>query len=109
MSKAKRDRLDEKELMAAAERPLLQPGLPYQFIMTYGWVVVAFYVRHETPLTIRVAHCSYYQNAGKTHAQLAREGGAAAWRYEGNTTLTTHHILRVVEYHGEVPRGIVHG
>lgn len=97
--------LEEAELLAAPS--LYQPGKPLQWVMSYGWVLVGFYVRHESPLKVRVAHANYYIRAGKTHADLAREGAGdeTKWCYLGNTEISVPHVLFTDEYFGEVPRG----
>ncbi len=100
------DRLTEDEL-AAHHQPFYTPGVPYQWILPFGWVVVGFYVRHENPLTIRVAHANYYGQAGKTHAALALEGGGSetTWRYMGGRLIPANSFVSVGIYNGEVPRG----
>jgi hypothetical protein len=104
--KVKRDRLKPEELLAF-KQPLYEPGLPYIWTLTFGWACVGFYVRHETPLRIRVAHANYFKNAQKSYADLARTGGATntEWRYLGNYEITVPHIIGTGEYLAEVPRG----
>ncbi len=104
----KRDRMGADEL-AEESGPLYETGRPYLWVLSYGWCIVGFYVRHETPLRIRVAHASYYASAGKPHAQMAREGAGPdiKWRYAGREEISAPHVLHVMEYHAEVHRGAV--
>lgn len=104
-----RKELLPQEKAALAGKPFYVEGKPYRWILSFGWVVVGFYVCHETPLTIRVAHCSFIRQAHKDWGAFAVEGAApnTEWRYEGNTLLTVPHILRVSEYMGEVQSGAI--
>jgi hypothetical protein len=87
--------------------PYYVPGRPYVWVMGFGWCIVGYYVRHENPLTIVVAHANHFRNAKVDYGQLIREGPAAdcEWRYEGTDLLPFHAIQRVAPYGGEVPRG----
>lgn len=95
------------EEMAAEQGPLLIPGRPYLWVMTHGWGIVAFYVRWETPLRVRVAHANHFHEAKKDYGALAQEGAGkdCQWRYEGSAELTFPHLIRWYRYHGDVPRG----
>lgn len=88
-------------------KPLYIPGKPLMWVMSFGWAIVGYYVRHETPLRIRVAHANFFRNANKDYGRLAREGADSncEWRYEGNEELSFQHIIRTVEFLGEVPNG----
>lgn len=99
------DRMTDAELAEEAT-PLLVPGRPYLFVMGFGWSIVAFYVRHETPLTIRVAHANHFRNAHKDYGLLITEGAGddCEWRYEGRAHLSVTAIQRITTYAGEVPR-----
>jgi hypothetical protein len=114
-TKTRIDRLSAAELAEIAgehegDRPFYVPGRAYQWILSHGWVRVGYYVRHVDPLTVRVAHCSYYRSAGgQTHAALSAAGGNAqtAWEYQGDHLIGLPHVLGVSVYHGEVHRGRV--
>lgn len=105
MAAAKDDRMTDKEI-AAESGPLYDPGRAYQWVLAYGWVLVGYYVRHETPMRIRVAHASYYRVDRQTHAKLCTEGAApnVAWHYLGSREITAPHILHAGPYCGEVHR-----
>ncbi len=102
----KRDILMQEEVIHCSEKVLYQAGLPYLFVMSYGWAIVAFYVRHENPLRIRVAHANFFRQANTDYGTLT-EGAPdnCEWMYIGNSVLTEPHILRADEYFGKVPRG----
>jgi hypothetical protein len=102
----KRDELTEAEV-ASRRGPYYEPGRPYRWILSFGWVVTGFYITHQDPLTIRVAHANYTRNAGTDWGAFAVEGAPETcdWKYEGEDLLYIPHIQRVSEYHGEVPRG----
>lgn len=104
----RREKLTDEE-MAQEQAPLYEPGRPYLWVLTHGWCMVGFYVRHETPLRIRVAHASYYATAGVPHSQLAREGPGPGikWRYLGRGEITVPHVIHATDYHAEVHRGAV--
>ena len=106
--KQKQDRLVPAEL-AKFSGPLYRPCVPYQWVMTYGWGIVGFYVRHDDPLHILVAHANYFLRAGKDYGRLAREGGGeeTSWCYRGTSLLTVPQIIHVCEYFGEVPRAAI--
>lgn len=108
-SKVERETLSRKELEEAIHRPFYEPGKPYLWVLGFGWGIVGFYVRHETPLKIRVCHASYFHQAHKSWADLARTGGASntEWRYLGDELVTDIHVIHVAPYHGEVHRGTV--
>lgn len=106
----KKDLLTEKELDQFQDAgPFYVPGKPYMWVMSFGWCIIGFYIGHETPLTIRVAHANHFQNAGVDYGVLAQEGPdptkTCQWRYEGNSLLSFHSILRADDYGGSVPRG----
>lgn len=103
-------RLSSEDLQRIRESgPFYIPGKPYMWVMGFGWCIVGFYVCHENPLTIRVAHANHFRNAGVDYGVMANEGPAESceWRYEGNDLLSFHSVIRVIEYHGEVPCGRV--
>lgn len=86
------------------EPSFYQPGEAYLFVMTFGWGIVARYVRHETPLHIIVEHASHFRNAGVDYGVLANKGPGkdCEWRYEGDAILNVSHIMRAVKYKGKV-------
>lgn len=98
------DQLTEKQL-SLYRKPLLVPGNPYLFILSFGWAIVAHYIGHESGLMLRCANINHFRNAGKDYGKLAMEGAGPGceWRYEGNGCINLNHVLRVVEYHGTVP------
>jgi hypothetical protein len=106
--KAKQDRMTADEVREWCGTPFYREGVPYQWIMSYGWVIVGFYVGcGPTPLEIRVAHASYYRSAGnQTHAALATQGGndSTAWEYFGDRLINRTQVMGVSEYHGDVKR-----
>ena len=104
---AKRDILTAAEIENELAIKALVPGEPYQFILGFGWVLVGFYIKHETPLLIRLAHCNYYRNGKKPHSEIATDGAArdAEWRYFGQRVVNINHVLDFGPYNGEVPRG----
>ena len=97
-------RLSAEELQAY-EAPFWQPGKPVMLVMSFGWCVVGFYVRHETPLQIRLAHVNHFRNAGVDYGVMATEGPGSncEWRYEGSGVVNINHVLRSLDYGGEVP------
>lgn len=100
--------MSEDELEALTDAgPFYIPGRPYMWVMGFGWCIVGFYVCHESPLTIRVAHANHFRNAGVDYGEMAQKGPGAncEWRYEGNSLLHFHAIQRADEYNGEVPLG----
>jgi len=101
------DKLRASELEAAKSQPVYEPGKAYLFVLTFGWAVVGYYVDRPDPLTIRVMHCNHFRNAGKDYGRLIAEGGGreCEWRYEGLARLSVPHVIRVADYHGEVPSG----
>lgn len=110
MAAKKGTSLPADEVAERLATPFYRPGRAYLWILTHGWTRVGFYLGHLDPLTIRVAHSSYYRSAGsQTHAQLATGGGNAQtlWEYTGNELLTVPHVISVTEYAGEVPHGRV--
>lgn len=118
MSGAGGDRLTADELAGYLDAegrpaPVYVPGQAYQWIMTQGWVRVGYYVGRLDPLTLVVAHCSYYRSAGgMTHAALSTGGGNAqtAWEYQGTHLIGVPHVVGVSRYHGRVHRGrVAHG
>jgi hypothetical protein len=110
-TKVKRDRLDDGELDHFQAKPgVLEAGLPYLWIMGFGWAKVGFYIKHVAPNRILVAHCNHFRNAGKDYGRLATEGAGSEceWRYEGELSeINTMHVLQTTPYCGEVPRGRV--
>lgn len=113
MAKArpKQDRMTAEEVAEWTATPFYREGVPYQWIMSYGWVIVGFYVGPgPTPLEIRVAHASYYRSAGgQTHAALATGGGNAdtSWEYFGDRLINRTQVQGVSEYRGEVRRSLL--
>lgn len=109
MKKTKQDRLAPEEL-ANQQQPYYEFGKPYTWVMGFGWCIIGFYVRHENPLLIRVAHANHFKNAKVDYGRIMTEGPPTGceWRYEGSVLLLLHAIQRVGEYHGEVPRGPIH-
>ena len=107
MKTKKIDLLTSSELESIQQRPFYVPGHPYLWVLSYGWAVVGFYVRHETPLTIRVAHTNHFRNANRDYGTLIREGAddKCEWRYEGDDLISFQHIIKVSTFGGEVPRG----
>ena len=105
----KRDVLSPEDVMKIGSQPFYKPGTPYQWVLAFGWVAVGFYIKHENPLKIRVLHTNYYQNAGKTHADLATQGASedTSWRYMGERLISETSVLHVGEYFGKVPRSRV--
>jgi GrpB-like predicted nucleotidyltransferase (UPF0157 family) len=111
MAKAKtatRDVMTPDEVAEWNARPFYREGVPYQWVMSYGWVIVGYYVGPgPTPLEIRVAHASYYRSAGgQTHASLAANGGneQTTWEYFGDRLINRTQVQGVSEYAGEVRR-----
>jgi len=100
------DRLKPEEL-DKARKPLLVPGDPYLFVLSFGWALVAHYVCHETALTLRLTNASHFRNAGKDYGKIATEGAGPGceWRYEGDAVLNINHVIRIVRYHGKVHTG----
>jgi len=99
------DTMDLKELKEQQESNYYIAGHPYQFILTHGWVMVGYFVCYHDPLTIRLAHASYYNSAGnQTHASLARNGGNenTSWEYCGDKLINKMHIIHVNKYYGKV-------
>jgi GrpB-like predicted nucleotidyltransferase (UPF0157 family) len=105
----KQSRMTAEEVAEWNARPFYREGVPYQWVMSYGWVIVGYYVGPgPTPLEIRVAHASYYRSAGnQTHASLATNGGndSTAWEYFGDRLINRTQVQGVSEYHGEVRNG----
>lgn len=103
------DRMTEDEVREWTATPFYREGEAYHWVMSYGWVVVGFYVGPgPTPLEIRVAHASYYRSAGgQTHAALATGGGNSqtTWEYFGDRLLNRTQIQGHSPYMGKVPRG----
>lgn len=107
-----RSRLPDDELMKLQKRPsLYEPGLPYHWVLTYGWAIVGYYVKHETPLKILVAHANFYIQAHVDHGQLVIKGGSpqTEWRYRGLKLIYEPQVIHVAEYHAEVPHGPIMG
>lgn len=104
-----KDELREDEVSEILSRPFYTPGKAYRWTLTQGWCRVGFFLGYgQTPLEIRVAHCSYYRSAGnQTHASLSVNGGNSEteWEYCGHSQLLLGHIISVDPYEGEVPRG----
>ena len=108
MTKKPIDTLSAKEIMAAKETPFYTPGHPYLWVQGFGWASVGFYVCHEGPFLIRVAHCNHFKNAGKHYGALIQEGSdTAEWRYEGDTLINVHDIIRHHHFGGTVHRGAI--
>lgn len=82
-----------------------EPGKPVMLVLTFGWCIVGFYVRHETPLQIRVKHANHFRNAGVDYGVMSQKGPASTceWRYEGDETINVNHIIRSIEYGGDIP------
>ena len=106
MPKIKMDVLSNDEIMKEKSEPFYVPGRPYLFVMGFGWAVVGFYICHESPMKIRVAHANHFRNANKDYGKLVTEGAGkdCEWRYEGRSLLNETAIQRVDTYAGEVPR-----
>jgi hypothetical protein len=85
--------------------PYWKPGKPVMLVMSFGWCIIGFYVRHETPLQLRMMHANHFRNAGVDYGQIAQSGPSpdCEWRYEGNQVVNWNHVLRVVDYGGEIP------
>lgn len=98
-------RLSKEEITAIHELPMMEPGAPYLFVLTYGWAVVGYYIDRPEPLFMRICHANHFRNAGKDYGRLAREGGGSEceWRYEGIANVMVPHIIRIIPYMGDVP------
>ncbi len=107
MNEKVRQRLAPQELLAFASRKHYIEGEAYLWIQTFGWACVGFYICHDTPLRIRVAHANHFRAAGVDYGRFAQEGPppTCEWRYEGNACVREPHVIRCLEYFGEVPRG----
>jgi hypothetical protein len=103
--KSKKGRHLTPDELKVYDKPFWVPGKPVMLVQSFGWCVVGFYVRHETPLQIRLAHINHFRNAGVDYGVIAREGPGAdcEWRYEGDGTVNVNHVLRNLNYGGEVP------
>lgn len=107
------DKLSEEELEKyQGVATVLVPGLPYMWLMGFGWAKIGFYVKHVAPNRVLVAHCNHFRNAGKDYGRLLTEGAGddCEWRYEGNLSeINTSHVLQTTRYYGRVNRGRILG
>lgn len=106
LSDGKRDFLDAATLKHLANKPHYVPGQPYLWVMGFGWSVIGFYVKHETPIRIKVAHTNFFRNAGVDYGKIAAGEipDTCEWRYIGVTCINDSAVQRADEFWGKVPR-----
>jgi hypothetical protein len=102
------DKITDDQMQELSRRFPFTEGRPYLFVCSFGWGRVGFYAGMETPLMMKIQHCNHFRNATVNYGQMATQGAPAGceWRYEGGQVIVpVYHILAVMPYAGEVPRG----
>lgn len=94
-----------EEQCQLCDESIYERGKSFLWVMSHGWGIIGFYIRHENPLHIRVAHANFFRDAHVDYGTLANEGGVISteWRYIGNSLITVPHIIRADEYWEKVP------